>query len=81
MSEKDEDHARKELILEERHSREMAKKSKTLADEMAQQPQTEGGKFGANERGDVVVGTSNARSSKVRHGHESPERYLEFGCS
>lgn len=38
MSEKDEDYRRKELALQERHSRELAQKSKALAEDMAQLP-------------------------------------------
>lgn len=70
MSEKDEDHRRRELALQEKHSRELAKKSQTSAEEMMMarsggegvEPQGEDGKDaeapGARER----------RSSKAKRG-------------
>lgn len=66
MSEKDEDYQRKALALEEKHSRELAKKSKTSAEQMSLQPSS-GHEAGV---GQEMSGTSGGReqaSSKVTH--------------
>lgn len=66
MSEKDEDYQRKALALEEKHSRELAKKSKTSAEQMSLQPSS-GHEAGV---GQEMGGTSGGReqaSSKVTH--------------
>lgn len=62
MSEKDEDYSRKELALEERHSRELATRSQVSAEEMVQQSSGEQ----ANQGGDGLASKERA-SSKVSH--------------
>lgn len=64
MSEKDDDHRRKELAAEERHSRELAKKSQASAEEMAQPPSGNGIDQGGDERS--LPGATRQASSKVR---------------
>lgn len=71
MAEKDEDYRRRELALEERHSRELAKKSQTSAEEMmvavsGSGEESEGS--GAGQGGDrkaVAPGAMERKSSKV----------------
>lgn len=65
MSEKDEDHRLRELALEEKHSRELARISQSCADEMANPPSEkveEPGIAGGS------LSCSNTRNpNKVRH--------------
>lgn len=73
MSEKDEDYRRRELILEERHSRELAKKSQISAEEMMvgvsrSGEESEEGGAGARQGGDgkvVAPGAMERKSSKA----------------
>lgn len=65
MSEKDEDHRRKELVLEEKHSRDLARKSQSIAEEMAQQPSGEEGGTDAVEGRGLGGFRGDGRSSKV----------------
>ena len=64
MLEKEEDHRRKELELEEKHSRELANKSQARAEEMAQQPPS-GEAPDEEDDGRGTLGIRE-RSSKVR---------------
>lgn len=65
MSEKEEDHRRKELALEEKHSRDLAKKSQSRAEEMAQRPPS-GEVSGEEGDGRGALGVRGRTSSKVR---------------
>lgn len=65
MLEKEEDHRRKELALEEKHSRDLAKKSQARAEEMAQRPSS-GEVSGEEEDGRGTLGIRGRTSSKVR---------------
>lgn len=69
MSEKDEDHLRRELALQEQHSRDLAKKSQASVEEMmmarpgereGREPQGDDGKDGG------APGARERRSSKAR---------------
>ena len=66
MSEKEEDHRRKELALQEKHSRDLATKSQALAEEMAQQPQSGEGVTDEEGDGRGTLGVRGRTSSKVR---------------
>lgn len=71
MSEKDEDHRRRELALQETHSRELAKKSQASAEEMMMaRPGEEGGESQGDDGIDVdAPGARERRSSKARGRH------------
>lgn len=69
MSEKDEDYRRRELALQERHSRELAKKSQDSAEDimMARPAEDEGAKpQGDGGSGAAEPGARERKSSKVR---------------
>ncbi|CAM9417387.1 unnamed protein product [Ectocarpus fasciculatus] len=72
MSEKDEDYRRRELALEERHSRELAKKSQTSAEEMMRGvsgsgEESEGAGVGqGGDRKAVAPGAMERKSTKAR---------------
>lgn len=68
MSEKDEDYRRRELALQERHSRELARKSHESAEHMMARPAEEDGVTprGAGGSGAGEHGARERKSSKVR---------------
>lgn len=70
MSEKDEDYRLRELALQEKHSRDLAKQSQTAAEEMmaAVQPSDEDGneRQGRDGSGTETTGARERKSTKVR---------------
>lgn len=84
MTEKDEDYRRRELELQERHSRELAKKSRESAQDMmmARPGEEEEGAVpqGRGGSGAAEPGARERKSSKVRHSVERPVRlFMRFG--
>ena len=79
MSEKDEDYRRRELALQERHSRELAKKSQESAQDMmmARPGEDEEGVAPQGGGGDAAgPGARERKSSKVRHSADRGRRTL-----
>lgn len=72
MLEKDEDHGRKQLALEEKHSRELAKKSQDSAEEMSRQPCEED--LGPDGAADGQQEAEGARSVQNRDAPHATER-------
>lgn len=73
MSEKDEDYRRKALALEEKHSRELAKSSKTSADQMSRQLSS-GHEAGIGQEADATFTGREQSSSKVTQNTYSTAR-------
>lgn len=68
MSEKDEDYRRQELALQEKHSRELARKSQASAEEMmmARSGEEKGESQGDDGKDVEAPGAKERRSSKAR---------------